>query len=171
MDYELSAEQLSYIKRLARRLVQWRKSASIDVDDLISVASTRWWQFIIRSPKSGFDSSVPLDVIFKQQVKFAMRDLIRASSPVKVTRTQQAKLQAYEHPYTTDIASEFNLMAGDSFAYTNEMLDVLKVLRKLSEREQIILSLFIIEGYSFTEIAYAFDVAISTVTRAYNKAL
>lgn len=169
-EYELSNEQMNYMKRLASRLIQWRKSAVIDADDLISAASVRWWQFLMRNPDMT-NEFAETSIIFRQQVKFAMRDQIRASSPLKVTRSYQAKLQAYEKPYTVNIDSEFDIRAGDDFAYTDFMLDTLAAIQKLSERDQIILSLFIEQGYSFTEIAYVFDVSVSTITRAYHKAI
>ena len=169
-EYEVTNEQMEYMKRLARRLIQWRKSASIDADDLISAASMRWWQFLMRNPDLKNDNAVT-DLIFRQQVKFAMRDQIRDSSPVKVTRTYQAKLQAYQQHYTVDIESTLDIRAGDDFEYTDELIDVLSSIQKLPERDQIILSLSIDQGYSFTEIAYVLDVSVSTVTRAYQKSI
>ena len=156
------------MKRLANRLIKWRKSAAIDADDLIAAASLRWWQFIVRNADLQTED---LDLLFRQQVKFAMRDQIRDSSPVKVTRTYQAKLKAYEHPYTVNIESTLDIRAGDDFEFTDELMDVLSSIQKLPERDQLILSLSIDQGYSFTEIAYVLEVSVSTVTRAYQKAL
>lgn len=167
-EFEVSKEQSDYIKRLATRLIKWRKSAAIDADDLVSAASMRWWQFLVRNPDLQADDT---DLLFRQQVKFAMRDQIRASSPVKVTRTYQAKLKAYEQPYTVNIESTLDIRAGDDFEYTDDLIDVLSSIQKLPERDQLILSLSVDQGYSFTEIAYVLDVSVSTVTRAYQKAI
>lgn len=167
-EFELTRDQSEYMKRLAQRLIRWRKSASIDVDDLVSSASLRWWQFRMRNPELRVEDE---DLLFRQQVKFAMRDQLRTSFPVKVTRTYRAKLQAYEQPYTVNIESTLDIRAGDDFEYTDELIDVLSAIQKLPERDQIILSLSIEQGFSFTEIAYVLDVSVSTVTRAYQKAI
>lgn len=167
-DFDVTPEQMQYMRKLASRLVRLRKSSAIDADDLVAAASLRWWQFRLRNTSVELDE---MDLLFRQQVKFAMRDQIRDSAPVKVTRTYQAKLKAYEQPYTVNIDSELDIRAGDDFAHTEIMIDVLSAIQKLPERDQIILSLSIDQGFSFTEIAYVLDVSVSTVTRAYQKSL
>lgn len=169
MNFELSASETQYIERLARRYTQYRKSASIDYEDLVSVAKVRWWRYRVRNPESN-DESI-LQMLFYQQVKGAMRDLVRDSYPVKVTRTMQAQLQAYQKPYTVSMESVYDVRAGDEERDVELWMDVLSALRKLTEREQIILSLYFEKGYSFTDIAFVFDVSVSTITRAYQKAI
>lgn len=170
MSYEeMTEEQRIYMRRLALRLVRNRKSASIDEDDLMSAAAMRWWQFCIQHP--DLSDLPPLDILFRQQVKFAMRDVIRSSAPVKVTRAYQAKLQAYETPYTVDLDHAFDVQAGDEHEDYDTWLDVVTSIKNLSPREQIILSLHAERDYTFTEIAFVLDVSVSTVTRSYQHAI
>lgn len=158
------------MRRLANRYVQYRKSASIDAADLASAAQIRWWQFTSRNVELSDERTI--QICFYQQVKGAMRDLVRASSPVKVTRTMQAQIQAYQRPYTVDMDHVLDLRAGDDVPFDKELwMDVMDSLKRLPEREQIILSLYFIHGYSYTEIAEVFEVSVSTITRAYQKAL
>jgi RNA polymerase sigma factor (sigma-70 family) len=166
---DLTPEQTAYIRRLARRLIRLRKSSSIDEDDLANAAAMRWWQFSVR--QAGLIAPDAFDVLFRQQVKFAMRDLIRESVPVKITRADQVKLQAYGTPYTVDIEHAVNITAGYDHEDPELWLDVVQALQRLPQREQLILSLSVDQGYSFTEIAYVLDVAVSTVTRAYHGAI
>ena len=168
-NHVVSAEQHHYIKRLAYRLIGFRKSASIDIDDLISAAELRWWQYCVRTPEITETSAI--DTLFRQQIKYAMRDLLRDSAPVKVTRTYQAQLQAYERPYTVELDHAIDISAGDEHIDTELWMDVTNLISKLPEKEQIVLSLYHVEGYSFTEIAYAMDIAVSTVTRMYQRSI
>ena len=168
-EEDLTVDQIQYIKRLANRLVQFRRSASIDADDLIAAAHMRWWGFRLRNHEEI--TGIPVDVLFRQQVKFAMRDVIRDSSPVRVTRTYQAQLQAYEQPYTVSLDHLIDVQAGGEPIDKELWMDVTAGIGKLSQRDQIILSLSVEQGYSFTEIAYVMDVSVSTVTRAYHKAI
>ncbi|WP_245926334.1 RNA polymerase sigma factor [Sulfoacidibacillus thermotolerans] len=174
---DLTPEQMLYIKRLAHRLIQWRKSGSVDVDDLISAARTRWWKYCLRHPElaDGVKGDEPskdwVMIAFRQQVKYAMRDVLRDSSPVKVTRTYQAKIKAYETPYSVSLEHAINIRAGEEVADHDLWLDVISSIRQLSQRDQIILSLYAEQGYSFTEIAYALDLSVSTVSRAYQRTI
>ncbi len=172
MEYpanDFTPEQMSYLKRLAIRLAGLRKSAAIDADDLVGAAALRWWQFCLRQGLScACDAN---DILFRQQSKYGMRDALRDSSPVKVTRTEQAKLRAYETPYTVDLEHAVNLSAGVVYEDHELWMDVIHALQQLEDRERLIISLFVEHGYTFTEIAYAMDVSISTVTRAYHQAL
>lgn len=172
MEYpesDFTPDQLAYLKRLARRLAGLRKSASIDADDLVSAAALRWWQFCLRSGVScACDSD---DILFRQQSKYGMRDALRDSAPVKVTRTDQAKLRAYEAPYTVTLDHAIDLSAGDLHDDHELWMDVVLALQQLDRRDQTIISLFVEHGYTFTEIAYAMDVSVSTVTRAYRQGL
>lgn len=169
MEYELTQEQTRYIQRLANRYVQYRKSGSIDQQDLISAANLRWWQFCRKNPELTDERTI--QICFYQQTKGAMRDVVRDSSPVKVTRTMQAKLQAYQRPYTVPVEHAIDFHAGDDSHDRDQWMDILDSLRKLSEREQIILSLYFEKGYSYTEIAEIFEVSVSTITRTYQKAI
>ncbi|GMA64516.1 sigma-70 family RNA polymerase sigma factor [Alicyclobacillus fastidiosus] len=169
MNQELSPEQTDYIRRLARRYVQFRKSGSIDVDDLISVASVRWWQFCVRHPELS-DERV-IQVCFYQQVKGAMRDILRDSSPVKVTRTMQARMQAYQRPYTVELDSLIDIQAGEEHRDLDQWMDIVASLKKLPEREQIVLSLYFERDLNFSEIAKVLDLSVSTITRIYRRAL
>lgn len=166
---EPSPDQLSYMKRLAFRLARLRKSAAVDADDLISAATLQWWQFCIRHDE--LTDPAQADVVFRQQIKFAMRDALRSAEPVKITRTDRAKLQAYEMPYAVQLDSTIDLRAGEEPIDRELLLDVESAVRELAPRDQLILSLSVQQGYSFTEIAYVLDVAVSTVTRAYHSAL
>ncbi len=172
MDYperEFTPGQLAYLKRLARRLAGLRRSAAIDEDDLVGAAALRWWQFCLRNGATcACDSN---DILFRQQCKFGMRDALRDSAPVKVTRTDQAKLRAYETPYTVTLDHAIDLSAGDLHDDHELWMDVVQALQQLDQRDQTIISLFVEHGYTFTEIAYAMDVSVSTVTRAYRKGL
>ncbi len=174
MDYtenytNLTPEQQAYIRRLANRLVRLRKSSSIDADDLASAAAIRWWRHCLRVPE-GIDPSLS-EISFRQQVKFAMRDVLRESAPVKTTRAYQAKLKAYETPYTVSLDHAIDISAGEEHPDLELWLDVVAGVNRLAPREQTILSLAVEYGYSFTEIAYAMDVSVSTITRAYHRAL
>ncbi len=174
---DFTVEQEQYVRRLALRLVHWRKSNSIDCDDLISVARTRWWQYCLRHKESmphneNQDTSEEwIMIAFRQQVKFAMRDTLRDSSPVKVTRSYQAKMKAYETPYTVDLEHAINIRAGDEVSDSELWQDVVVSIQQLSQRDQIILSLFVEQGYTFTEISCAMDLSVSTISRAYQRAL
>ena len=168
-DAGLTEERIHYIRRLAYRYVRLRRSAAIDEDDLVSAASLRWWQFTV-TRLHAFDT-VPEEVLFRQQIKFAMRDTIRESEPVKVTRTQRSKLKAYEMPYSVDIEHVINISAGEEHTDPELWLDVVNSLQTLSVKEQTVLSLSVMHGYTFTEIAYAMNVSVSTVTRQYQNAL
>ncbi|MCI0183486.1 RNA polymerase sigma factor [Sulfoacidibacillus ferrooxidans] len=173
---ELTADQEWYVKRLAHRLIQWRKSGSVDTDDLISAARTRWWQYCMRhqdhsTTLNDQEQQEWLIIAFRQQVKFAMRDILRASTPVKVTRSYQAKMKAYESPYSVDLEHAINVRAGDEVANSELWFDVVASIQQLPQRDQIILSLFIEQGYNFTEISYAMDLSVSTVSRAYQRSL
>nr|NNM89959.1 sigma-70 family RNA polymerase sigma factor [Bacilli bacterium] len=168
-QHVVSEAQHHYIKRLAERLIRFRRSASIDVDDLISVAETRWWHYCIKTP--GIDDTSIIDTLFRQQIKFAMRDSLRDSSPVKVTRTYQAQLKAYERPFTVEIDHAIDISAGEAHRDAELWMDLTQLIKKLPEREQIVLNLYHIEGFNFSEIAYALDVAVSTVTRMHQHAL
>lgn len=166
---ELTSDQEKFVLRLANRLIQFRRSASIDVDDLIAAARMRWWQFLLTHAESMLE--IPSDILFRQQVKFAMRDVIRESSPVKVTRAYRAKISAYERPYTVSIEHVIDVQAGDTHEDTELWLDVLASIQKLPIRDQMILSLIVERDHSFSDIAYLMDVSVSTVTRAYHKAI
>jgi len=169
LSQELSPEQVRYVQRLAYRYVKYRKSASIDVQDLVSAANIRWWQFGIRHPDICDEKT--LQICFYQQVKGAMRDIIRESSPVKVTRTMQAQMQAYQKPYAVSFDHVVDVQAGEHQPDLDVWLDVVNSLKKLPEREQVILSLYIEQGYSYSEIAEIYEVSVSTITRAYRKAI
>lgn len=170
LDIEFNTEQEGYIQRLARRYVQYRKSASIDFQDLASAARIRWWQFCTRNPDLT-DERV-IQICFYQQVKGAMRDVVRSSSPVKVTRTMQAKMSAYQNPYTVELDHVIDVCAGDTEHFDHELwMDVMNSLKKLPERDQIILSLYFERGFTYTEIAEIFEVSVSTITRSYKRAL
>lgn len=166
-----TAEQTRYAERLARRLVRLRKSAAVDADDLISSASLRWWQFCLRNDHLD-PAQDNIDMLYRQQVKFAMRDTLRESEPVKITRTDRAKLKAYETPYTVSLepAAEW-MIPGDEPLDRELWMDVRAILERLSERDRLVLFLSAHHGYSFTEIAYALDTAVSTVTRAYHRSI
>lgn len=168
-DYALTDERIQYIKRLAYRYAQYRRSAFIDAEDLVSCAMTRWWQFCQhRDPPP---SDIPDEVLFRQQVKFAMKDAIRTSDPVKVSRSYQSKLKAYEMPYAVSLDHAQDVQTDESPVDPEMWLDVPSALKTLSEEEQILLSLIVDQGYSFTEVAAVFGVAVSTVTRQYRAAL
>lgn len=166
---ELSLEQQNYIRRLAQRYVHYRKSASIDADDLVSAASIRWWQFCVRH--TDLTDERVIAICFYQQVKGAMRDVVRASSPVKVTRTMQAQLQAYQQPYTVELESVIDVQAGEENTDLDQWLDVVASLKRLPEREQIVLSLYFERDLTFTEIAQVLGVSISTATRIYRRGI
>lgn len=167
--YPLTAEQSLYIKKLAQRYVQFRKSASIDRDDLISAATTRWWQFCIRN--THIQDETLLTKSFYHHVKGAMRDVVRDSSPVKVTRTMQAQMRAYQTPYTVELDHAVDILAGEPQRDVDQWLDVVNGLKHLSERDRIILSLYFEQDLTFSEIAEVLDVAVSTVTRAYHRSI
>ncbi|RIV20819.1 sigma-70 family RNA polymerase sigma factor [Alicyclobacillaceae bacterium I2511] len=170
--FALSVEQNSYIRRLAFRYVQFRKSGSIDVDDLISAAAARWWEFCIRHP--DLQDEVVLKVCFYQQTKGAMKDVTRQSAPLKVTRTMQAQMQAYQglaRPYTVDLDHAVDVQVGDLESDPDLWMDVVNSLRRLPERERLILSLYFEQGLNYSEIAEVCKVAVSTVTRAYGRAI
>ncbi|MDQ0190662.1 sigma-70 family RNA polymerase sigma factor [Alicyclobacillus cycloheptanicus] len=169
MNQELSPEQSAYIRKLAQRYVYYRKSAAIDAQDLMSAATLRWWQFCQRNP--DLQDERVIQICFYQQVKGAMRDVIRDSSPVKVTRTMQAQMKAYQRPYTVELDHVIDIQAGEEHADYELWMDVVASLKKLPEREQLILSLYFERDFSFTEIAEILEVSVSTVTRAYRKAL
>lgn len=169
MDWQLSAEQQQYVKRLAYRYVRYRKSASIDAEDLISAAISRWWQFCQRKAEAYEPEYFRLS--FFHQVKGAMRDAVRASSPVKVTRTMQSKLQAYQTPTTVSLEHVIDVQAGDQHEDLELWMDVIAGLRNLSQRDQIILTLYFERDFTFSEIAEVLEVAVSTVTRAYQRAI
>ncbi|KYP81722.1 sigma-70 family RNA polymerase sigma factor [Ferroacidibacillus organovorans] len=170
--FSLTDEQTAYIRRLSYRYTQLRKSSIIDADDLIAVAKNRWWQFCVRLNQEGspwdFDA---LAIIFRQQVKFAMRDAVRNSYPVKVTRSYQQKLQAYQMPNTISIDHALDITSDDGNIDQELWMDVMNALKELSHDEQLLLSLHIKDGYNFTEIAYVLDVAVSTITRRYQKTI
>ncbi|MCY0902910.1 MAG: sigma-70 family RNA polymerase sigma factor [Firmicutes bacterium] len=168
-DYALTDERIQYIKRLAYRYAQYRRSAFIDAEDLASCAMTRWWQFC--QQRSSPPADVPDEVLFRQQVKFAMKDAIRTSDPVKVSRSYQSKLKAYEMPYAVSLDHAQGVQTDESPVDPEMWMDVLSALKTLSEKEQILLSLVVEQGYSFTEVATVFGVAVSTVTRQYRTAL
>lgn len=169
VDWQLAPDQQTYIHRLAHRYVQFRKSSSVDVDDLISAASMRWWQFCSRNAGNLDETYVKLS--FFRHVKGAMRDVVRDSSPVKVTRTMQAQLQAYQRPSAISLDHVIDIRAGDDQPDMELWMDVVASLKKLSTRDQLILSLYIEQGFSYTEIAEVLEVSVSTVTRAYQRAL
>ncbi len=168
-NHVVTDEQHRYIQRLAYRLIRFRKSASIDSDDLVSAAEMRWWQYCMRTPELTDTSSI--DALFRQHIKFAMRDLLRDSTPVKVTRTYKAQLQAYDQPYTVELDHAIDITAGEEHVDTELWMDVTTLITKLPEKEQIVLALYHTDGYSFTEIAYALDVSVSTVTRMYKRSI
>ncbi len=170
--FALSIEQSSYIRRLASRYVRFRKSGSIDTDDLISAAAARWWQFCVRHPDLR-DEQV-LQICFYQQTKGAMKDVTRQSAPVKITRTMQTQMQVYRNcasPYTVDLEHAVDIQVGEQEADVDLWLDVMNSLRQLPERERLILSLYFEQGLSYSEIATVLKVAVSTVTRAYKRAI
>lgn len=170
LDFQFTPDQARYVQRLAKRYVSYRKSSSVDVDDLVSAAQIRWWQFTARNLECLDERTT--QICFYQQVKGAVRDVIRNSAPVKVTRTMQAQMKAYQNPYTVDIEHALDIHAGDDMPMDRELwMDVVASLKRLPEREQIILSLYFIDGYSYSEIAEIFEVSVSTITRAYRKAL
>jgi len=171
LDYSgLSEDRIVYIKRLAFRYVNYRRSSSIDAEDLVSSAMIRWWEF--SQVKLAKFTEVPEEVLFRQQVKFAMRDLVRNSEPVKLSRSYKAKLQAYETPYAVSLDTALHIQeASSDIVDTESWLDIVGALQQLSTKEQLILSLSVEQGYTFTEIAYTMDVAVSTVTRQYQAAL
>lgn len=169
VSQDLSPEQTRYVERLARRYVRLRKSGSIDEEDLRSAASIRWWQFRVRNP-DVMDERL-LMACFYQQVKGAMRDVVRDSSPVKVTRTVQSRMEAYQRPYTVEMDHAIDIPVGDSQVDVETWMDVVASLKKLPEREQIILSLYFERDFTFSEIAQVFEVSVSTITRAYKKAI
>ncbi|MCY0870255.1 MAG: hypothetical protein OWT27_06660 [Firmicutes bacterium] len=166
---DLTDQQQMYIRRLARRLIGLRKSGAVDVDDLMSAAAARWWHFCIQHPEYPVDGDC--DIVFREQVKFAMRDILRTSYPVKITRADQAKLAAYETISSVSLEHAAGLEAIPEFEDYDLWLDVVAALQRLSEREQMILSLHIDRGLTFTEIAYAMQIAVSTATRSYQGAL
>jgi RNA polymerase sigma factor (sigma-70 family) len=166
---DLTAAQHTYIRRLAHRLIGLRRSAAVDVDDLMSAATARWWQFCIHHPE--YRSDADCDIVFREQVKFAMRDILRTSAPVKLTRADQAKLAAYETVTSVPLEQAAGLEATPEHDDYDLWLDVVAALQRLSEREQLILSLHLDRGLTFTEIAYAMQIAVSTATRSYQGAL
>ncbi|MCY0893415.1 MAG: sigma-70 family RNA polymerase sigma factor [Acidibacillus sp.] len=169
MDYEISTEQSGYIQRLATRYVRYRKSGSIDKEDLISAANSRWWQFCLRQHHSLDETLVKM--CFYEQVKGAMRDVVRSSSPVNVTRTMHKNMQAYQQPYTVDLNYAVNILAGDEQGDHDQWLDVVTSLGNLPQREQIILSLYFERDLNFSRIAEILEVSVSTITRSYQSAL
>lgn len=169
MNFELSPEQSKYIHRLAYRYVQYRKSSSIDVEDLKSAAAIRWWRFCTQH--ENLEDERVLQICFYQQVKGAMRDIVRDSTPVKVTRTMRSKLQAYQQPYTVELDHAIDVYAGEAMADPEIWMDVVNSLKKLSERDQLILSLYFEQGFNFSEIAEILELSVSTITRAYQRSL
>lgn len=169
VDAQLSQEETGYVQRLARRYSKLRKSSMIDADDLISAANLRWWQFCLRQTE-GLDEGFRR-ACFYQQVKGAMRDVVRDSSPVKVTRTMQAQLKAYERPSAVPLDYAVDVQVGDESLDSEVWMDVIAGLKRLGEREQIILSLYFEHGFNFSEIAQVLEVSVSTVTRTYHKAI
>lgn len=165
----LSEDRIVYIKRLAYRYAAYRRSAVIDADDLISGAMMRWWEF--SQHRLAALQHIPEDILFRQQVKFSMRDQVRNSEVVKVSRSYRAKLEAYEAPYAVSLDNALHVQTQEQPVDPDLWLDVVDALKLLSEREQLVLSLSIEQGYTFTEIAYAMDVAVSTVTRQYHGAV
>ncbi|QQE78119.1 sigma-70 family RNA polymerase sigma factor [Alicyclobacillus sp. SO9] len=169
MQIDWSEEEAQYVERLATRYTQYRKSAAIDRDDLKSAAMIRWWRFRTRHPEVVDEKT--RQICFYQQVKGAMRDVVRDSAPVKVTRTMQAKMKAYQRPSTVTLDHVIDVRAVDTEHDRELWMDVLNELRRLPEREQLILSLYFEQGLNFTEIAQVLDVSVSTVTRAYQKSI
>lgn len=165
----LSEDRIVYIKRLAYRYASFRRSSVIDADDLISGAMIRWWEF--SQNRLASLQHIPEDVLFRQQVKFSMRDQIRNSEVVKVSRSYKAKLAAYEVPYAVSLDHALHVQTQEVPVDPDVWIDVVDALKLLSDKEQLVLSLAVEQGYTFTEIAYAMDVAVSTVTRQYHGAV
>jgi len=162
-------EQENYVLRLARRYVRLRQSAAIDVEDLVSAARLRWWQYASRVEDEMNDEAIRRH--FFVHVKGAMRDAIRDSSPVKVTRSMRSKLGAYQQLTTVDIEHAIDIHGGEPTYDTELWMDLVQQLKRLPERDAIILSLYFEQDLNFSEIADILDIAVSTVTRSYQKTL
>lgn len=168
-DLGLTEDRIIYIKRLAYRYAAYRRSAVIDADDLVSGAMMRWWEF--SQNRLASLQEIPEEILFRQQVKFSMRDQIRNSEVVKVSRSYKAKLEAYETPYAVSLDHALHVQTQESEVDPDLWIDVVDSLKRLTDKEQLVLSLAVEQGFTFTEIAYAMDVAVSTVTRQYHGAL
>ncbi|MDP9728638.1 sigma-70 family RNA polymerase sigma factor [Alicyclobacillus tolerans] len=170
MESLLTDGQEQYIQRLARRYVHYRKSASIDVDDLVASARMRWWQFTQTEAHHILTEEARLR-LFYAHVKGAMRDVVRSSSPLKITRTYQTQLQAYQKPQVMNIEHAIDVRAEESPVEMEIWLDVVQGIQQLDEREKLVLSLYFEEDLTFTEIAEVLNVSVSTATRIYQKAI
>jgi len=76
------------------------------------------------------------------------------------------QMKAYEMPYAVSLDHAQDVQTDESPVDPEMWLDVPSALKTLSEEEQILLSLIVDQGYSFTEV-----VAVSAMTRHYRAAL
>lgn len=152
LDYE------PYVKRLARRLVRFRRSSMIDENDLVSAAMSRLWE--VEQQKVLDEPAARL------AIKYAMLDVLRKSAMVSLPRST---------PYKQAIAAYTQLSAAveprgfpvDSWVENEPVREVAAIIESFPYEDKLLLSLIWEEGCSLQDVAEILSVSKSRIHQRY----
>lgn len=152
----------TYVSKVAKRLIRYRRSSMIDESDLISVAMTKLWEK--ENEKGNLDEKYA-----KQLIKFSMLELLRNSSLMTTPRSvkMQEALKAYQQSVDVSVLEQITTTAPiDEWVDAEPVRDIERAIAGFEYRDQVLLSLILEREFSFQDAGEALGIS---KTRAYQR--